>query len=344
MGISERARTVLSQIVKLHYTTCEPVGSGLISKTRMIPFSSATIRNIMVKLENSGHLTQPHTSAGRLPTDLGYRTYVNHMALGGLSLSEDEQKALEGELGRAPSAPDVLKCIADYMQSRTKLLTFHIPFRNRAIKLKHIHFERLSSHTVLVLWVAKGGYTFQSFLSVEENYMNRALLEKAENYFNNAFKDCSIVEIERSMRQQYGGARDQWDLLLGRTAQIASALAVQARRLEDINFQGVSSLLEMPEFQNIAKVKIIFNLLEEHSKIIGMVQAFLENEKDWIVFCIGREINDPDLEGLTVILSKIKSSCDWLGCVGVVGPKRMPYLESLKILSHAQRAVAARAF
>ena len=343
MPINERARTVLSQIVTLHYRTCEPVGSTLISKTRIIPFSPATIRNIMGRLENKGYLQQPHTSAGRLPTDLGYRTYVNDITLNPATMDQTEINQFDARLHDAVSAPVALKTVADYIHERTNLMTFHLPFRHSGIKLKQIHFERLNARRMLVLWIARGGHTFQSLLDIDESVVSRPMMEKAENFFNQAFRGRNLMEIQRHLTSQGRAGSDEWDLLLAKTSVVVNALAADVERIDNLSFQGFSELLEMPEFQSVAHVKIVFELFEKQFKLEKLIRRALHQSQERLLFFIGTEMDDPDLESLTVILAKIRSREDWIGMVGALGPKRMPYLKALQLLSFADQRIAARA-
>jgi len=341
MAINTRARKVLGQVVTLHYSTCEPVGSALISRTRVVPFSPATIRNVMMRLEDWGYLSQPNTSAGRLPTDMGYRAYVNDISLNREPLNGEERQLLSRRISQSPSVPMLLKNLADFIQEKTNLVAFHLPFRHSGIRLKQVHFERVDRETIFVLWVARGGQIFQTLLRIDENMVDRTMMERIENFINNAYRDRFLMEMEQSLLSR-SLASGRQDLLLVRSALVISALANEASQLDNIMFQGVSGLLEMPEFQRIQDVKILLNLLEQKSKIKQLVELSLANAKEWIFFFIGREMEDPDLANLTAILAKIHNREDCLGCVGVLGPKRMPYLRSLQILSSAREQIAAQ--
>lgn len=339
--ISERARRVLSQIIHLHYQTCEPVGSGLIYQTKVIKASPATIRNIMVRLEGVGYLRQPHTSAGRLPTDLGYRAYVNQISLESPPLDRDESQHLERKLASGPAhAPMLLKAVASHLQEKTNLATFYIPFRLSGIKLKHIHFERIDSERLLVLWISAGNEAFQTLLQISEADLGQTMLQKVENYFNNVFTGYNLSEIRRIVYNTTTRRQDAWDILLEKVSFIASALAADADQYGDLSVHGLSRLLEMPEFQNTERLKLMIRLLEEPSYLQQLVKRALESQRDWIVFNIGGEMGHPDLEHLTMILARFRRNLDWLGCVGVVGPKRMPYLKSLQMLRYAKDRLA----
>ena len=340
MAINTRARKVLGQVVTLHYSTCEPVGSALISRTRVVPFSPATIRNVMMRLENWGYLSQPHTSAGRLPTDLGYRAYVNDISINREPLSVDDRQLLSNRIQTSPSVPSLLKTLADFIQEKTNLVTFHMPFRHSGIKLKQVHFERVDKETIFVLWVARGGQTFQTLLRIDEDTIGRPMMERIENFINNAYRDHYLLEMDHSLTSR-ALASGRQDLLLTHTAAVVKALASEVSQLDNFMFQGVSGLLDMPEFQRIQEVRILLNLLEQKSKIKRLVER-IAALKEWIFFFIGEEMEDPELANLTAILAKIHNREDCLGCVGILGPKRLPYLRSLQILSFAREQIAAR--
>jgi len=223
MAISERARAVLNQVVTLHYRTCEPVGSGLISRTKTIPFSPATIRNIMLNLDEMGYLRQPHTSAGRLPTDLGYRTYVNNIRLARPDLKPIDQQSLLESLDRADSGAGALETIADFIHRRTSLMTFHAPFRQSGMRLRRVHFERLNPDRILALWVSRGGQSYQTLLEIPAAQLSPALAEKVANYLNKAFFSKSLIEIQRALASRGGASGSEWDILLDKAALIEPA-------------------------------------------------------------------------------------------------------------------------
>ena len=342
MNFNERARSVLRQVVTLHYSTCEPVGSSLISKTRAVPFSPATIRNIMVRLEANGYLHQPHTSAGRLPTDLGYRAYVNDMRLSLQPLTVTHQTALNQDIQQAFGGPGILRSIAEHIHHKTRLATFYLPFRQSGVRLKHIHFERLDPERLLVLWIGRGGHAYQSVLHLPDSELDRTLLEKIENYFNHAFEGKNLVEIRGQIEPRFS-AQTSWDLLLSKSSLLADRLDSAVRECEDLELLGLSTLLEMPEFQDLAKVKIIFGLLEHQSRVHHLIRRVLEERDPWIVFFIGRELEDPELEDLAVVITRMQTRHDELGCVGAIGPKRLPYALAMQLLSHARETVMNRA-
>ena len=342
--VNERARKILSEVITLHYNTCGPVGSTLISKRRMVPFSPATIRNVMMKLESQGYLHQPHTSAGRLPTDMGYRAYVEDIKLSGGPPAELERQSIDTAVEKAPGGPAALKSIADYVGNQTDLLTFHLPFRESGVRLKHIHFERLNANHVLVLWVAGGGHTFQAVLPIDGSELDGAFIEKAENYFNRVFIGMNLMEIRRQLTQGFRSFESEWDLLLRKSAIIADRLNQKVSGYDNIDFNSASALFDMPEFQNIDEARMVFSLLEHPAGIHQLIQTTANAPGQWLMFFIGSELESPEMSGFTVVVARMDGRRDCLGCVGVVGPKRMPYLKALQLLSYSRERLAMRDF
>lgn len=339
MTINERARDVLRQVVNLHYHTCEPVGSALIHRTKAIPFSPATIRNTMMQLERGGYLCQPHTSAGRLPTDLGYRTYVNDMIINSMPATSDEKRDLDTILANAVPGPAVLEEVADYIRKSTNLITFHFPFKNTGMPLKHLHFERISPEKLLVLWVSTGGTVSQAKLDLAGDQFDGPIREKTEAYFNQVFQGRSLDDIQRELLRN--SQKSDWDYLLTKVSLISRLLSRQAAELDSLRFDGISSVMDMPEFRDGKRLRGLLEITEKQTRIRRLVRRALEQEPGWIVYYIGEEMKDPDLEAFTMVLAKFSHEGRGLGCVGVLGPKRMPYLKSLQMLSHVHQRLAA---
>lgn len=339
MSINARSRTVLSQVVTLHYRTCNPIGSALISKTRALSCSPATIRNIMMGLENTGYLSQPHTSAGRLPTDLGYRTYVDGLRLSDVAFNLADKSSIETMIDTAPSPSSALQNLAAYIQHRTNLLTFHLPIRQSGLRLGHLHLERISDARILALWVGLGGQTFQSFLNISANEISRPLCERTANYINQAFKSSNLVTINRTLTAQF-----QNDPVNDAAARVISSLLQDAQDLDPLNFQGMSQLLEMPEFHTVDRVRTICGLVEEQRPIKRLINHALTTKEEGVSFFIGGEMGDPKLDSLAVILAKFRHKQDWIGCVGALGPKRLPYLHALQMFHKAQEVMTTAAY
>ncbi len=343
MTINDRARKVLSQVVKLHYLTCEPVGSTSICNTKTLSVSPATIRNIMVRLENHGYLHQPHASAGRLPTDQGYRAYVDDLSLLEEPLDDHERVELDSLLAQKPLGPDYLEAVAEYIQDKTGSLAFSIPFRQSGLRWDHVHFQRIDNHRVLVLMVAEGGYTQHAFLDIPGHELTPHLAEKIANYINSRFRRTSVSEIKRRMETAALDGTGRYDLLTDKVAAVANQLSGQLSRMGTLRIRGYSALLAMPEFRDAALLRNVIALLEDQREIKSVIRRTFAAEGPWLTVCIGKEMATPAMEALTLVLARFRNQQDWMGGVGVLGPKRLAYRRTLQILSLANDRVAQRA-
>lgn len=343
MTINDRARTVLSQVVKLHYQTCEPVGSSTISKTKTLSVSPATIRNIMGRLEGLGYLHQPHASAGRLPTDRGYRAYVDDLSLFEEPLHDSERRELETILAETPLGPDYLEAVAEFIQNKTGSLAFSIPFRQSGLRWDHVHFQRIDPKRVLVLMVAEGGYTQHTFLEIPGHELTPHLAEKIANYINQHFRRTSVAEIKRRLESAAWEDGGRYDLLTDKVAAVANQLSRQLSRLGTLRFRGYSALLAMPEFRDADLLRNVIALLEDQQEIKRIIHRAFTAETPWVTVYIGKEMAAPAMEALTLILARFRNQQDWMGGVGVLGPKRLAYRRTLQILSLANDRVAQRA-
>lgn len=342
MSINNRARAVLKEVVQVHYQTCEPVGSATISRSRALSVSSATVRNIMVQLEKSGYLCQPHTSAGRLPTDLGYRAYVDGLAISAQPLDDQDRNSIQQLVEASPpKGPEVLRKLAEYIQNRTQLLTFYMPFRHSGVELQHIHFERLNQNQLLVLWVARGGYHFQTVLKFHANQLEGDFIQRVQNYFNDVFQGNNMLDIQQYFARTRWERLRSWDPLMETSSKIAEMLVCAASEDDQLQYQGMSALLDMPEFKTIESFRTLFALLESRQRLHRYIHEALEDQR-FMIFLIGHEMRDPDLNHLSLVLAKFRIGQHWLGCVGALGPRRMPYLRSMQLLSYAYTCIAAR--
>lgn len=343
-AIDERQKTVLNQVVTLHYHTCEPVGSSLISRSGALPYSPATIRNIMMTLDHRGYLVQPHTSAGRLPTDLGYRAYVDEVYFNFQPLNDTDRTQLDHVIFPSGAPVDCLRLLAEYVHRKTGQISFFFPFRHTGLRLDHLYLQGVGANQVRVLLLARCGQAFQQVLEMQDFQMTGNLLKTAEEYLNRRFHGCSLVDIRRRLTGELHPKDSQFDLLLQKVTRLVFSLEHHMERPEQISFIGFSRVFEMPEFNKIQVLQRLYSLIDEQSKIRGVITQMVQNDRDQILILIGSEMADPDLENLSVLVTKISNQGDWIGCVGILGPKRMPYLTCLQLFSHARYRISSQVY
>lgn len=330
---------VLQQVVKLHYRTCSPVPSRLIWKSRVVPHSPATIRSIMMALEHEGLLAQPHTSAGRLPTDSGYRSYVNQLMLSFDPLSVLEKRAVDAAFPIYGSGVGLLRSLAELLHRHSGVVGFFIPFRHTGLRLRRLILQLLDRRRVLALVLARCGQALQQILPLESCGLDAALLSRVEAFLNREFEGRSLVEMRQELIRRLQPSDGQLDLLLAAVTRLVTALEEGLRQLDRIEFVGFSRMFELPEFSDREALKTLYCLLEEQSKIQRLISMVMDDPEDDTWVWIGSEMKDPDLENLSFFVTKVKNGDDWLGCVGLLGPKRMPYWASVPLLYYAKKRI-----
>jgi len=342
--ISRREQTVLKQVITLHYRTCEPVASTLVYKTRALPYSPATIRYIMGALEQQGLLIQPHKSSGRLPTDRGYRSYVNDISLNFEPLGPLDQRTLDSIIESSDSRIGILAKLAHHLNRKTGLISFHVPYKLTGIRVKSLHFQRLDSKHVLAVPITRTGQTFHHILNEPDSGLSDTLLEKAHTLIDREFSGYSLMEIRRRLNALLQRRSSHMDLLLSALSRLLEEVEAQWKQLDDIEFTGFSNLFEVPEFQELSRLKTVYRLLEDHQRFDHLLRrAHAEGESKVVVF-IGAETEWEEIEFLTIYLTQIINQRDLLGYVGLLGPKRMPYLTALQLLSYAKHRIANHAY
>lgn len=210
--MTERDREILKAVVQIHINTGEPVGSRTIAKHLNMKLSPATIRNIMADLEESGFLIQPHTSAGRVPTDLGYRYYVDNLI---------EEKSVEEELNefdnvmrdainKAKDIKDVLKAASKFLSERTRQVGLLFIPKIKVLKVKNVEFIKVANNTILVIFASESGIIQHKLVQLEEDYTQEQL-NKFSNYINQRFSGKNLAEIRKELLSEMERDKAKYD-------------------------------------------------------------------------------------------------------------------------------------
>lgn len=327
---------MLALLIKTHITTGEPVGSRTISRMSSEGLSPATVRNIIADLEEAGYLEQPHTSAGRVPSDKGYRFYVDHI-LGQTKLSEFDETAIQqGLLGERVSAnwPS-----ADQLMSRASHLLSHFS-QNVGIVIspniaydiiKHIDFVRLSDGRILVITVSRAGLVQDRLVRIDEE-LTQDELNGAANYVNANFGGKSLVAIRTELQKRLSEEKALYDRLLQITIMICErGMSETAQSESEVFVDGASNIITNPEFGDIIKIRELLRVFEEKERLIKILSECLDQmvQQQAVAIRIGAENTLPTLRGCAVITSNYSYGDQIIGSLGIVGPVRMEYARAI---------------
>jgi len=332
-GLDERKMRILQAIIRNYLETGEPVGSRTISKYTDLNLSSATIRNEMADLEELGYIVQPHTSAGRIPSDKGYRLYVDHM------MEEKEREVEELKeilLEREDKMDHLLKQVAKVLAQNTNYATMISAPQIHRNKVKFIQLSRVDANQLLAVIVIEGNVIKNNILSVEEALDDETLL-KLNILLNTHLNGLSLEEINLSMitaMKQQAGIHSS---IVGNVID-AVAEAIKADEDLEIYTSGTNNIFKYPELADNQKASELINTFEEKQLLGELVADRLADEANTgIQIYIGDETPVKTMKDCSVVTATYELEEGMKGTIGIIGPKRMDYdkvVGTLKTLMH----------
>lgn len=323
MELDERKVKILQAIIRNYLETGEPVGSRTISKYTDLNLSSATIRNEMADLEEMGYILQPHTSAGRIPSDKGYRLYVDTMMEE--RVREVDEK-MELVLEKADRVEQVLKQAAKLLASNTQYAAMVSSPQYHHNKVKFIQLSRVDVDQILVVVVVEGNIIRNRIVPVEEPLDDETML-KLNIMLNSSLGGMSLENINLgmiTMLKSQAGIHS--DLVAG----VVDAVADAIKQDEDLEIytSGANNIFRYPELADQEKASEIINLFEEKQSLSGFVRDTLENGDEnnhGIQIYIGSEAPVQTMQDCSVVTATYQLDEGMQGTIGIIGPKRMDY-------------------
>ena len=329
MELQERKMKILQAIVRNYLETGEPVGSRTISKYTDLNLSSATIRNEMSDLEEMGLITQPHTSAGRIPTDKGYRIYVDDMLKGERQRVEEMQNVL---VEKQDQLENLLQQVAKLLAVNTNyasMISAPVIHRN---KIKFIQLSQIDVSSILAVIVIDGNLVRNTMIHVDEVLDAKELL-KLNMLLNNALCGLAVEEINlglvASIKQQAGIHKTIIADVLD-----AAAAAIQPDESPKIYTSGATNIFRYPELAGDSASRLISDF-EEKKPLGPIVQSTLAGEsgnENGIQVYIGNETPTASMQDCSVVTATYDLGEGLKGTVGVIGPKRMDYDRVFSVL------------
>lgn len=338
LDLDERKLKILQAIIRNYLETGEPVGSRTISKYTDLNLSSATIRNEMSDLEELGYILQPHTSAGRIPSDKGYRLYVDRMMLEKeeqLNQATQEVKEMQRILlEREDKMESVLKQMAKMLAANTNYATMISAPQVRGNKLKFIQLSRVDKHQLLTTIVVEGNVIKNSMITVGEQLDDETLL-KLNILLNTNLNGLPIEEINLAMiaklKQQAG---DHANIV----AEVMDAVASQIKNDENIEIytSGANNIFKYPELADNQRASELITTFEEKQLLTELVNETLTDETGTgIQVYIGNETPVKTMKDCSVVTATYELEEGMKGTIGIIGPRRMDYdkvIDTLKTL------------
>jgi heat-inducible transcriptional repressor len=334
--LDERRREVLRALIQLHVETGEPVGSESLSRALNRALSPATLRNVMADLEALGYLDHPHTSAGRVPTDEGYRLYVDSL-MGPRPLPPGEREAIEAELRSGdPSVAQMMERASHLLSRLSRHVGFVLAPDIARTSFHHVDFVPLAPPRVLVVMVSAGGLVTHKVIEPEEQ-LSGSDLQACANYLNESFSGLTLSEIRTRLIELMREEKALYDSLLKRVLAIGEqAFAVEGE--PSVYLDGASNIIARPEFEDVERMRALFRTFEEKNRLVRLLNACLSG--DGIRVLIGHENPAPDLRDLALVTTRAPIPGEEGLGLGVLGTTRMEYAHVVSLVDHVARAVS----
>ncbi len=319
MDLTEREVTTLSTIIRLYIEQGAPVGSRTVCKGSSLGLSAATIRNVMADLTDKGYLDQPHTSAGRVPTQKGFRFYLDRV----ISLSPlpaTEKQVMQARMGNAGlEVTDLLRHAGKTLSNLSRQVSMVLSPMHGQMRWRQVEFALIKPTLVMVVIILQGGIIQKKLIELERPVSSDDLV-RFSNYLNESFKDMTISQVRHQILRELGNATRQLSDCLGTALRLVKE-TVDAQRDRELFVDGTLRVLPGMDAPDAAGELIC--LLEERQTLLDMLEKIME-ASDGVLVALGSEAS-PTLTGVSVIASPYSFRGEVLGMVGVIGPLRMDY-------------------
>jgi heat-inducible transcriptional repressor len=321
--LNPRELSVFKSIME-HYTLeAEPVGSRKLA--RDFRLSPATLRNIVADLEDYGLLEQPHISAGRIPSDMGYRYYVDKLVeKKNLSLIKpDFEKIIKESIAFRSQMENILQQVSNILSKLTNCTGLVVAPKISSAYYRQMQFIRLSSNRILAIFITQSGVVHNRIIITDNDY-SPEMLDQISKMLSDRFANYSLEQIRTELLRLYEEEKIKYDSMLDAASRLCEIAAKNDLTADQQLFiEGTTNIFSHPEFKNISKLKEVFNAFNEKNAMIRLLDKCLDN--DGVFVEIGNEIENKDLNDISVVSSKYSAGKSAAGSLGIIGPRRMPY-------------------
>lgn len=324
--LNERAQILLKTLVDRYISDGQPVGSRALQQFSGLDVSPATIRNVMADLEEMGLVASPHTSAGRIPTALGYRLFIDKLMVV-QPLDNNHVQKLESQL-QPDNISRLITQTSSLLSELTQFAGVVATPKRSAITVRQIEFLRLGENRVLLIIVMPDGEVENRVLLTHKDY-TQAQLTEAGNFLSQHYADCAFQDIHQRMKAELHQLQHELHALM--SAAIAASDEAISRKHQDYVISGESRLLHIDDLaSNMNKLRGLFNMFEQKTELLHLLEA--GRNAPGVQIFVGRESGLAELDECSVISASYGTEGKIVGTLAVVGPKRMDYEKVVPIV------------
>jgi len=336
-SLDKRKAYILATVVYEYIATAEPVGSQTLTQKYNLGVSSATVRNEMAELEAAGYLEQPHTSAGRIPSDIGYRTYVDQLMEPEKLAGEDRRRIREELRDATRELDEIIEGTSRLLGRLSKNLAFVTKPAHDAQTFRHVQMIWLSARTGVAIVVTSMGVSAQSMFELASDVSPDDLtrLSSALNarLGNRMLRDIAEGDVAACVAE----------LGLGEDLRNAVAAALRSARSSEqatIAASGAQNLLDQPEFQDLRKLRSILRIIEEQKTLYELVADSMSADAASVK--IGHELGSEEMSDLSIVTVPYRFGSRATGMLSILGPRRMPYARLMALASGTADTLSER--
>ncbi|MGA2343138.1 MAG: heat-inducible transcriptional repressor HrcA [Steroidobacteraceae bacterium] len=329
-SLSERAQLLLKALIESYIRDGQPVGSRALSRDSGLSLSSATIRNVMADLEDLGFVASPHTSAGRIPTDKGYRLFVDSL-LKLKPLQHEEVEDIERRLREATNGRSLLQTVSQMLSSVTHMAGLVTLPNPHYVALSQIEFIGLSENRALAIMVMNNGEVQNRVVQLDRRYSAEEL-RRAANYLNEAFAGHSLPDVRAILLRQLQETRQHMNQLMQDAIQVAQKVFESSKPEEQVEYviAGETNLMGFAELGNVDRLRRLFEAFNEKHDILRLLDSCLRAQG--IQIFIGQESGYQILDDISLVTAPYLLDNQVVGVLGIIGPTRMAYERVIPIV------------
>ncbi len=332
MELDERNKKVLQAVIDSYIASGLPIGSNVLVKRYDFGLSSATLRNIMAELEEMGFLTHPHTSAGRIPTDSGYRYYIDSL----ISI-EKEAEEFDDHLRQNPSLhgedlKELMEEASRFLATLSRCTGVVVAPTESEARYRHIEFVRLHSRQVLIIFVTENGLVQNKLIEFDES-VRQPDLNRFSAYLDEELEHLTLNEIRERLIEKMREEKRVFARLMEETYRASKE--VHERDTERVYIGGASQMLETPEFADVEKMRTLFKALEDKYKLLKLLDRGAAAQG--IKVFIGSENPFFEMQGCSMVVGSYQAGANVVGTLGVIGPTRMQYKQVIQVVDYTSK-------
>lgn len=337
--LDSRAREVLREIVMEHVSTGEAISSRSLARCGRFKLSPASLRNVMADLEDLGYLQQPHTSAGRVPTERGYRFFIEHL-MKSRTLTQRERETIDDQVSHVNEIDDVLQLTSRLLSKLSDQVGVVFMPTLLQFTIRSMDFIAIAENRIMCVIVGTNAVVVNKVIETSQQF-TRDELEKISRYITTEFFGLTLDAIRRRLIRLTEEERAHHDGMLQKTISLGIEAVNDMTPVEhELYVEGTASILTKPEFADAISLRKTFLALQEKEKLVDLLESCLA--EDGLQILIGSETDFTQVHNFSIVARRYGTSSAPLGMVGILGPMRMEYARMAPLVDYLGRALTRK--